>query len=123
MTHAVLTVPAYFKDAQRQALKDAGTSAGLNVMRIINEPIAAAVAYGLDKKEGERNVLVFHLGGFTFDATLLTIDNGVFEVITTSGDTQLGGEIFNQRVIDYFIKLYKKNTGSDVRKVNRCVFC
>lgn len=81
VTHAVVTVPAYFNDAQRQATKDAGTISGLNVMRIINEPTAAAIAYGLDKKEGEKNVLVFDLGGGTFDVSLLTIDNGVFEVI------------------------------------------
>lgn len=80
VTHAVVTVPAYFNDAQRQATKDAGTIAGLNVMRIINEPTAAAIAYGLDKREGEKNVLVFDLGGGTFDVSLLTIDNGVFEV-------------------------------------------
>ena len=90
VTHAVVTVPAYFNDAQRQATKDAGTIAGLNVMRIINEPTAAAIAYGLDKKEGEKNILVFDLGGGTFDVSLLTIDNGVFEVVATNGDTHLG---------------------------------
>lgn len=83
VTHAVVTVPAYFNDAQRQATKDAGVIAGLNVMRIINEPTAAAIAYGLDKKDGEKNVLVFDLGGGTFDVSLLTIDNGVFEVNIT----------------------------------------
>jgi heat shock protein 5 len=83
-------VPAYFNDAQRQATKDAGVIAGLNVMRIINEPTAAAIAYGMDKKEGEKNILVFDLGGGTFDVSLLTIDNGVFEVIATNGDTHLG---------------------------------
>jgi len=121
VTHAVVTVPAYFNDAQRQATKDAGTIAGLNVMRIINEPTAAAIAYGLDKKEGEKNVLVFDLGGGTFDVSLLTIDNGVFEVVATNGDTHLGGEDFDQRVMDYFIKLYKKKKGKDVRKDNRAV--
>ena len=90
VTHAVVTVPAYFNDAQRQATKDAGTIAGLNVMRIINEPTAAAIAYGLDKKDGEKNILVFDLGGGTFDVSLLTIDNGVFEVVATNGDTHLG---------------------------------
>ena len=90
VTHAVVTVPAYFNDAQRQATKDAGTISGLNVMRIINEPTAAAIAYGLDKKEGEKNILVFDLGGGTFDVSLLTIDNGVFEVVATNGDTHLG---------------------------------
>ncbi|WKY04866.1 hypothetical protein Q1695_005681 [Nippostrongylus brasiliensis] len=119
--HAVVTVPAYFNDAQRQATKDAGTIAGLNVVRIINEPTAAAIAYGLDKKEGERNILVFDLGGGTFDVSMLTIDNGVFEVLATNGDTHLGGEDFDQRVMEYFIKLYKKKTGKDLRKDNRAV--
>ncbi|KAF5279532.1 hypothetical protein FQR65_LT03354 [Abscondita terminalis] len=121
VTHAVVTVPAYFNDAQRQATKDAGVIAGLNVMRIINEPTAAAIAYGLDKKDGEKNVLVFDLGGGTFDVSLLTIDNGVFEVVATNGDTHLGGEDFDQRVMDHFIKLYKKKKGKDVRKDNRAV--
>lgn len=93
--HAVVTVPAYFNDAQRQATKDAGVIAGLNVVRIINEPTAAAIAYGLDKKDGEKNILVFDLGGGTFDVTLLTIDNGVFEVLATNGDTHLGKKILN----------------------------
>merc|ERR1740122_653414 len=113
VTHAVVTVPAYFNDAQRQATKDAGTIAGLTVMRIINEPTAAAIAYGMDKKEGEKNVLVFDLGGGTFDVSLLTIDNGVFEVISTNGDTHLGGEDFDQRVMEHFIKLYKKKKDID----------
>nr|NP_001165648.1 heat shock 70 kDa protein 5b precursor [Xenopus laevis]AAB41582.1 immunoglobulin binding protein [Xenopus laevis] len=121
VTHAVVTVPAYFNDAQRQATKDAGTIAGLNVMRIINEPTAAAIAYGLDKKEGEKNILVFDLGGGTFDVSLLTIDNGVFEVVATNGDTHLGGEDFDQRVMEHFIKLYKKKTGKDVRADKRAV--
>ncbi|XP_075677791.1 endoplasmic reticulum chaperone BiP-like [Dermatophagoides pteronyssinus] len=121
VTHAVVTVPAYFNDAQRQATKDAGTIAGLNVMRIINEPTAAAIAYGLDKKEGEKNILVFDLGGGTFDVSLLTIDNGVFEVVATNGDTHLGGEDFDQRVMEHFIKLYKKKNGKDIRSDNRAV--
>ncbi|KAF9410231.1 hypothetical protein HW555_010625 [Spodoptera exigua] len=121
VTHAVVTVPAYFNDAQRQATKDAGAIAGLQVMRIINEPTAAAIAYGLDKKEGEKNVLVFDLGGGTFDVSLLTIDNGVFEVVATNGDTHLGGEDFDQRVMEHFIKLYKKKKGKDIRKDNRAV--
>jgi len=121
VTHAVVTVPAYFNDAQRQATKDAGAIAGLTVMRIINEPTAAAIAYGMDKKEGEKNVLVFDLGGGTFDVSLLTIDNGVFEVIATNGDTHLGGEDFDQRVMEHFIKLYKKKKGKDLRKDNRAV--
>nr|XP_004226462.1 endoplasmic reticulum chaperone BiP [Ciona intestinalis] len=121
VTHAVVTVPAYFNDAQRTATKDAGVIAGLNVMRIINEPTAAAIAYGLDKKEGEKNILVFDLGGGTFDVSMLTIDNGVFEVISTNGDTHLGGEDFDQRVMDYFMKLYKKKRGKDMRRDNRAV--
>jgi molecular chaperone DnaK (HSP70) len=90
-------------------------------MRIINEPTAAAIAYGLDKKDGEKNILVFDLGGGTFDVSLLTIDNGVFEVIATNGDTHLGGEDFDQRVMEHFIKLYKKKKGKDIRKDNRAV--
>jgi len=121
VTHAVVTVPAYFNDAQRQATKDAGTISGMTVMRIINEPTAAAIAYGLDKKEGEKNVLVFDLGGGTFDVSLLTIDNGVFEVVSTNGDTHLGGEDFDQRVMEHFIKLYKKKKGKDLRKDVRAV--
>jgi endoplasmic reticulum chaperone BiP len=108
--NAVVTVPAYFNDAQRQATKDAGTISGLNVLRIINEPTAAAIAYGLDNKGGEKNILVFDLGGGTFDVSLLTIDNGVFEVIATNGDTHLGGEDFDRRLIDYVLKLFKKKT-------------
>lgn len=118
---AVVTVPAYFNDAQRQATKDAGVIAGLEVVRIINEPTAAAIAYGMDKKDGEKNILVYDLGGGTFDVTLLTIDNGVFEVLATNGDTHLGGEDFDQRVMEYFIKLYKKKKGKDIRKDNRAV--
>merc|ERR1719462_23260 len=121
VTHAVVTVPAYFNDAQRQATKDAGVIAGLTVMRIINEPTAAAIAYGLDKKEGEKNILVFDLGGGTFDVSLLTIDNGVFEVVSTNGDTHLGGEDFDQRTMEWFIKLYKKKKGKDIRKDNRAL--
>eukprot|EP01084_Bolivina_argentea_P035328 65549_1 len=111
---AVVTVPAYFNDAQRQATKDAGTISGMNVRRIINEPTAAAIAYGLDKKGGEKNILVFDLGGGTFDVTLLTIDNGVFEVLATNGDTHLGGEDFDQRVMQYFMKMLKKKEGTDI---------
>merc|ERR1712168_496583 len=121
VTHAVVTVPAYFNDAQRQATKDAGIIAGLTVMRIINEPTAAAIAYGMDKKDGEKNVLVFDLGGGTFDVSLLTIDNGVFEVVATNGDTHLGGEDFDQRVMEHLIKLYKKKKGKDLRKDVRAV--
>jgi heat shock protein 5 len=119
--NAVVTVPAYFNDAQRQATKDAGVIAGLNVLRIINEPTAAAIAYGLDKTDREMNILVFDLGGGTFDVTLLTIDQGVFEVLSTNGDTHLGGEDFDQRVMEHFMKLYKKKTGKDVKTDNRAV--
>merc|ERR1712196_576545 len=112
--HAVVTVPAYFNDAQRQATKDAGTISGMSVRRIINEPTAAAIAYGLDKKGGEKNILVVDLGGGTFDVTLLTIDNGVFEVLATNGDTHGGGEDFDQRVMQYFIKMLKKRDGLDL---------
>ncbi|KAL3319117.1 Endoplasmic reticulum chaperone BiP [Cichlidogyrus casuarinus] len=121
VTHAVVTVPAYFNDAQRQATKDAGTISGLNILRIINEPTAAAIAYGLDKKEGEKNILVFDLGGGTFDVSLLTIDNGVFEVVATNGDTHLGGEDFDQRVMDYFMKVWKKKKGKDIKGDHRAI--
>jgi len=121
VTHAVVTVPAYFNDAQRQATKDAGVISGMTVMRIINEPTAAAIAYGLDKKEGEKNILVFDLGGGTFDVSLLTIDNGVFEVVSTNGDTHLGGEDFDQKVMQYFMQLYKKKKGKDIKSDNRAV--
>uniref|UniRef100_A0A7S1TL71 Uncharacterized protein n=1 Tax=Erythrolobus australicus TaxID=1077150 RepID=A0A7S1TL71_9RHOD len=117
--NAVVTVPAYFNDAQRQATKDAGIIAGLNVMRVINEPTAAAIAYGLDQKGAEKNILVFDLGGGTFDVSLLTIDQGVFEVLATNGDTHLGGEDFDQRVMDYLMKLFKKKTGKDMSNDNR----
>merc|ERR1712072_1051276 len=119
---AVITVPAYFNDAQRQATKDAGTIAGLNVLRIINEPTAAAIAYGLDKKGGaEKNILVFDLGGGTFDVSILTIDNGVFEVISTSGDTHLGGEDFDRRVVDYLLKVFKRKHGKDLTDDKRAI--
>jgi endoplasmic reticulum chaperone BiP len=114
VSNAVVTVPAYFNDAQRQATKDAGTISGMSVQRIINEPTAAAIAYGLDKKGGEKNILVYDLGGGTFDVTLLTIDNGVFEVLATNGDTHLGGEDFDQRVMQYFIKMLKKRDNVDI---------
>jgi endoplasmic reticulum chaperone BiP len=119
--NAVVTVPAYFNDAQRQATKDAGTISGMTVQRIINEPTAAAIAYGMDKKGGEKNILVFDLGGGTFDVTLLTIDNGVFEVLATNGDTHLGGEDFDQRVMQYFIKMMKKKGDSDITNDKRAM--
>jgi heat shock protein 5 len=115
--YAVVTVPAYFNDAQRTATKDAGLIAGLDVLRIINEPTAAAIAYGLDKKSGEKNIVVFDLGGGTFDVSLLTIDNGVFEVVATAGDTHLGGEDFDQRLTEHFVKIFKKkNNNVDIKK-------
>jgi heat shock protein 5 len=113
---AVVTVPAYFNDAQRQATKDAGIIAGLNVRRIVNEPIAAAIAYGLNKLDGERQIIVYDLGGGTFDVSLLAIDNGAFEVLATAGDTHLGGEDFDQRVISHFTKSYNKKHGVDITK-------
>ena len=115
--YAVVTVPAYFNDAQRTATKDAGLIAGLDVLRIINEPTAAAIAYGLYKKSGEKNIVVFDLGGGTFDVSLLTIDNGVFEVVATAGDTHLGGEDFDQRLTEHFVKIFKKkNNNVDIKK-------
>ncbi len=119
--NAVVTVPAYFNDAQRQATKDAGTISGLNVERIINEPTAAAIAYGLDKKGGEKNILVFDLGGGTFDVSLLTIDNGVFEVLATNGDTHLGGEDFDQRIMKYFMKIFKKKHKVSLKENKRAM--
>lgn len=107
ITNAVITVPAYFNDSQRQATKDAGRIAGLNVMRIINEPTAAALAYGLDKKKDEK-IAVFDLGGGTFDISILELGDGVFEVKSTNGDTHLGGEDFDQRVMDYLVAEFKK---------------
>jgi molecular chaperone DnaK len=115
VTEAVITVPAYFNDSQRQATKDAGRIAGLNVLRIINEPTAAALAYGLDKKKDEK-IAVFDLGGGTFDISILELGDGVFEVKATNGDTFLGGEDFDQRVIDYLADEFKKDQGIDLRK-------
>merc|ERR1719401_644290 len=120
VTHAVITVPAYFNDAQRQATKDAGSISGLSVARIINEPTAAAIAYGLDR-QGEKTILVFDLGGGTFDVSLLTIDNGVFEVVATSGDTHLGGEDFDQRLIQHFLEKFKKSTSEDMSKDKKSI--
>jgi heat shock 70kDa protein 1/2/6/8 len=113
--NAVVTVPAYFNDSQRQATKDAGTISGLNVLRIINEPTAAAIAYGLDKKvSGERNVLIFDLGGGTFDVSLLTIEEGIFEVKATAGDTHLGGEDFDNRLVNHFVQEFKRKFKKDL---------
>lgn len=111
--NAVVTVPAYFNDSQRQATKDAGSIANLNVLRIINEPTAAAIAYGLDQKQGERNILIFDLGGGTFDVSLLSIDDGIFEVKATAGDTHLGGEDFDNRLVEYCIADFKKKHRKD----------
>ncbi|XP_014206593.1 heat shock 70 kDa protein cognate 4-like [Copidosoma floridanum] len=124
VTNAVITVPAYFNDSQRQATKDAGTISGLNVLRIINEPTAAAIAYGLDKKTaGEKNVLIFDLGGGTFDVSILTIEDGIFEVKSTAGDTHLGGEDFDSRMVNHFVqefqRKYKKDLASNKRAVRR----
>jgi len=122
VTDAVVTVPAYFNDSQRQATKDAGTISGLNVLRIINEPTAAAIAYGLDKKvTGERNVLIFDLGGGTFDVSVLTIEDGIFEVKSTSGDTHLGGEDFDQRMVNHFIQEFKRKHKKDIADNKRAV--
>lgn len=112
---AVITCPAYFNDAQRQATKEAGIIAGLEVLRIINEPTAAALAYGLDKMEGERKVLVYDLGGGTFDVSILEIGGGVIQVIATSGNNHLGGDDFDQRIIDYLAEEFKKQYGIDLR--------
>jgi len=119
---AVITVPAYFNDAQRQETKDAGVIAGLEVLRIINEPTAAAIAYGLDKgKSGEKNVLVFDCGGGTHDVSLLTIEDGIFEVKATGGNTHLGGSDFDQRIVDHLIKEFKRKTGKDISSNNKAL--
>lgn len=118
--NAIVTVPAYFDNSQRQSTKDAGIISGLNVVRVLNEPTAAAIAYGLDEK-AEKNILVFDLGGGTFDVSILTIDDGVFEVIGTNGDTHLGGEDFDQRVLDHFMKLIQKKSGIDISKDKRAI--
>src|SRR5262249_7779950 len=116
VTDAVITVPAYFNDAQRQATKEAGTIAGLNVLRIINEPTAAALAYGLDKGEKEQTILVFDLGGGTFDVSLLEIGEGIIEVKATSGDNHLGGDDWDQRIIDWLVDKFKAGHGIDLAK-------
>ena len=122
VANAVVTVPAYFNDSQRQATKDAGTISGLNVMRIINEPTAAAIAYGLDKKgKGERNVLIFDLGGGTFDVSVLTIDDGIFEVKSTAGDTHLGGEDFDNRMVNHFVEEFKRKHKKDITSNKRAL--
>ena len=119
--NAVITVPAYFNDMQRTATKDAGKISGLNVLRIINEPTAAAIAYGLDKKGAEKNVLIFDLGGGTFDVSLLTIEEGIFEVKATAGDTHLGGEDFDNRMVDHFSQEFKRKTKKDISDNQRAL--
>merc|ERR1712001_428811 len=122
VTEAVITVPAYFNDSQRQATKDAGVIAGLTVLRIINEPTAAAIAYGLDKKGGgENNVLIFDLGGGTFDVSVLTIEDGIFEVKSTAGDTHLGGEDFDNRMVNHFMTEFKRKHKKDISENKRAV--
>ncbi|XP_051899726.1 heat shock cognate 71 kDa protein-like [Pristis pectinata] len=122
VTNAVITVPAYFNDSQRQATKDAGVIAGLNVLRVISEPTAAAIAYGLDKKgKGERNVLIFDLGGGTFDVSILSIDDGIFEVKSTAGDTHLGREDFDNRMVNHFIEEFKRKYKKDISQNKRAV--
>ena len=121
VTEAVITVPAYFNDSQRQATKDAGAIAGLNVLRIINEPTAAAIAYGLDKKSEEKNVLIFDLGGGTFDVSLLSIDDGIFEVKATAGDTHLGGEDFDNLLVKYFTEEFKRKYKDDISENKRSI--
>ena len=119
---AVITVPAYFNDSQRQATKDAGAISGMNVLRIINEPTAAAIAYGLDKKgQGERNVMIFDLGGGTFDVSLLTIEEGIFEVKATAGDTHLGGEDFDNKMVEWCTEQFRKKKGIDITKNQRAL--
>lgn len=115
VTQAVITVPAYFNDSQRQATKDAGKIAGLEVLRIINEPTAASLAYGLDKKSNE-TILVFDLGGGTFDVSILEVGDGVFEVLATSGDTHLGGDDFDKKIVDFLAAQFQKDEGIDLRK-------
>jgi len=120
--NAVVTVPAYFNDQQRQATKDAGTIAGLNVQRIINEPTAAAIAYGLDRQQAnERNILIFDLGGGTFDVSLLAIEEGIFEVKATNGHTHLGGEDFDNKLVDFCMNDFKKKSGLDISKNARAL--
>ena len=116
VTDAVITVPAYFNDAQRQATKDAGKIAGLNVQRIVNEPTAAALAYGLDKQDKDQKVLVFDLGGGTFDVSLLDLADGVVEVLATNGDNHLGGDDWDQRVMDWMADKFQQENGVDLRK-------
>ncbi len=114
VTQAVITVPAYFSDSQRQATKDAGKIAGLEVLRIINEPTAAALAFGMDKEDQDQKIMIYDLGGGTFDVSILDIGDGVFEVLATNGNTHLGGDDFDQRIIDYLVSEFKKSNGIDL---------
>ncbi|MFR2717111.1 MAG: Hsp70 family protein, partial [Anaerococcus obesiensis] len=116
VTDAVITVPAYFTDAQRQATKDAGKIAGLNVKRIINEPTAAALAYGMDKETDQAKIMVYDLGGGTFDVSILEVGDGVFEVLSTRGNNKLGGDDFDNRLVEYLAAEFKKETGVDLTK-------
>ena len=115
VTQAVITVPAYFSDSQRQATKDAGKIAGLEVLRIINEPTAAALAYGMDKEDTDKKIMVYDLGGGTFDVSILDIGDGVFEVLATSGNNKLGGDDFDERIINYLVEEFKKEQGIDLK--------
>lgn len=115
VTQAVITVPAYFSDSQRQATKDAGKIAGLEVLRIINEPTAAALAFGMDKEDQDQKIMIYDLGGGTFDVSILDIGDGVFEVLATNGNTRLGGDDFDERIINYLVDEFKKSNGIDLR--------
>ena len=115
VSKAVITVPAYFNDAQRQATKNAGKIAGLEVERIINEPTAAALAFGMDKEDQDQKIMIYDLGGGTFDVSILDIGDGVFEVLATSGNNHLGGDDFDQRIIDYLVSEFKKSNGIDLK--------
>ena len=115
VTQAVITVPAYFSDSQRQATKDAGKIAGLEVLRIINEPTAAALAFGMDKEDQDQKIMVYDLGGGTFDVSILDIGDGVFEVLATNGNTKLGGDDFDDRIIEYLVSEFKKSSGIDLK--------
>ena len=116
VTQAVITVPAYFSDSQRQATKDAGKIAGLEVLRIINEPTAAALAFGMDKEDQDQKIMIYDLGGGTFDVSILDIGDGVFEVLATNGNTHLGGDDFDERIINYLVDEFKKSNGIDLKQ-------
>ena len=115
VTQAVITVPAYFTDSQRQATKDAGKIAGLEVLRIINEPTAASLAFGMDKEDQDQKIMIYDLGGGTFDVSILDIGDGVFEVLATSGNNHLGGDDFDERIMNYLVSEFKKSNGIDLK--------